>query len=236
MRVSLASHGGSNLPSLKLTDTTIYDLYRPVMRVTRRRRIRRFWRDCRVGENTSVIDIGGTMYFWNLARSLGLAMPRQIVIVNPRVKATSIHPTGAILMNGDARDLRGFQARQFDIAFSNSVIEHLGDREGQQKMASELRRVAKIYWVQTPHPHFPVEPHYLFPAIHWFPKHWQRRIVPLTLWNILKKPSDAEISARIAELRLVGQRELGELFPDARLTVERFLGWPKSLIATNSEV
>jgi len=81
-----------------------------------------------------------------------------------------------------------------------------------------------------------VEPHYLFPAIHWFPKHWQRRIVPLTLWNTLKKPDDDEISARIAELRLVGRQEMGELFPDGRLIVERYLGWPESLIATNSDV
>jgi hypothetical protein len=204
------------------------------MAITRGRRVRRFWRECGIGENTSIVDIGGTMYFWNLARSLGLAVPRGIVVVNLKIKDPRVHPTGVVLVHGDARDLHNFRTGQFDVAFSNSVIEHLGDWQAQQSMARELRRVAKIYWIQTPDPRFPIEPHYLAPAIHWLPKRWHRRLARWTLWGILKHPTDVEIAARVAELRLLRRREMEELFPGARLIVERFGGWPRSLIATNA--
>jgi hypothetical protein len=204
------------------------------MGITRDSRVRRFWRECGIGENTSIIDIGGTMYFWNLARSLGLTVPRRIVIVNLKFGDPRVHPTGALLVHGDACDLHNFEPGQFDVAFSNSVIEHLSTWQAQQRMAQELHRVAKIYWIQTPDPRFPIEPHYLAPAIHWLPKRWRRRVAPWTLWGVLKHPTDAEIAARIAELRLLTRREMQELFPDARLIVERFGGWPKSLIATNA--
>ena len=204
------------------------------MEFSRRTRVKRFWRECQINETTSIIDIGGTMFFWKLARSLGLASPRRIVVVNPLIKEPRLHPTGVFMINGDARDLRNFQPGEFDVAFSNSVIEHLGSWESQEKMAREVQRVAKVYWVQTPDPRFPIEPHYLAPAMHWLPRASRHRLARWTLWGMLKNPANDEITARIEELRLVKASEMLKLFPDGRLIVERFLGWPKSLIATNA--
>jgi len=128
------------------------------MAFTRGKRVRRFWRECKISENTSIIDVGGNMYFWNVARSLGLVVPRRIVVVNLDTKEPRGDPTGALLVHGDACDLRDFKSGQFDLAFSNSVIEHVGDWGAQQRMARELRRVAKTYWIQTPDPRFLIEP------------------------------------------------------------------------------
>jgi hypothetical protein len=53
--------------------------------------------------------------------------------------------------------------QEYDIAFSNSVIEHVGDWERQAAFASEIRRVGKNLWIQTPAKECPIEPHYLAP-------------------------------------------------------------------------
>ena len=82
-----------------------YGLMNSVMAAERTKRIQRFWRECRVSEDSSVVDIGGTMYFWKLARSLGLPMPRRIVVVNKLFREVRAHPEGAILFPGDARAL-----------------------------------------------------------------------------------------------------------------------------------
>jgi len=56
-------------------------------------------------------------------------------------------------------DLQLNQDGEFDLVFSNSVIEHVGDFERMRQFVHEARRVAKSYWIQTPSKWFPIEPH-----------------------------------------------------------------------------
>lgn len=56
----------------------------------------------------------------------------------------------------------------FDLAYSSSVIEHVAPAR-RAAFASEVRRVARGWWVQTPAWSFPVEPHALLPFAHWLP-------------------------------------------------------------------
>ena len=67
--------------------------------------------------------------------------------------------------------------RAYDIGFSNSVIEHVGSWERQQQFASEMRRVAKSLWVQTPAYECPIEPHYMTPLVHYLPLSLQKLII-----------------------------------------------------------
>ena len=125
---------------------------------------------------------------------------------------------GRRFVRGDARQLP-FETGEFDIAYSNSLLEHLdpGDRKD---FASEVRRVARRYWIQTPNKHFPVEPHVLLPAYHWLPQGAQKR-----LWRYGRLEGDYE------PIHLLDESELRELFPDATILRERFGGLTKSLIA-----
>src|SRR5436305_9486326 len=90
---------------------------------------------------------------------------------------------------GDGRALP-FRDGAFDVVFSNSVIEHVGDAASQRRFAREVARVGRAYWVQTPNRWFPVEQHLLTPLVHWLPKQWQRRLVPrFTVWSAFVRPS-----------------------------------------------
>jgi SAM-dependent methyltransferase len=108
----------------------------------------------------------------------------------------------------------------FDIAHSNSVIEHIVDPDDRRRFASEMRRVGRRYFVQTPNRCFPVEPHSLLPFIHWLPRKWGQR---LWRFGVSGDPFD--------QTKLLGRAELARLFPDARIVRERFGPLTKSLVA-----
>ena len=58
---------------------------------------------------------------------------------------------------------------EFDIVFSNAVIEHVGGRERQRRFVSEALRVGRSVFVTTPNRRFPLEVHTLLPLVHWLP-------------------------------------------------------------------
>ena len=63
-----------------------------------------------------------------------------------------------------------FPDKSFDVVFSNSVIEHLGDPRKHEQYAREIARVGVRYFVQTPNRWFPIEPHLLTPLVHFLPR------------------------------------------------------------------
>ena len=205
----------------------IHDVYARWLRPFRRRRMRRFAQEFRSASRLRVIDVGGSSFNWSLAPET----PR-LVLVNLRVPSDAQSlPDGIRLVVGDGTRL-AFADGAFDVAFSNSVIEHLGTPERQAAFAGELRRVARGVWVQTPARGFPFEPHLLAPLVHWLPRRWQRRLLRrFTLWGWLSRPSPERVERFLAETRLLGPREMRELFPDCEIRRERFLGLTKSLVA-----
>jgi len=195
----------------------------------RLRRMRRFARELRITAETRVLDVGGTPETWDM---LGVR-PHVTLLNTPRTKDELAG--AASWVAGDGRMLP-FRDGAFDVVFSNSVIEHVGDAASQQRFASEIARVGRAYWVQTPNRWFPVEQHLLTPLVHWLPRPWQRAIVPrFTVWNVLVKPSPDRHAFYVAhyleDVRLLSAAEFGALFPDGRIIRERFCGWTKSLVA-----
>ena len=191
--------------------------------------MQRFVRECRITAETRVLDIGGTPDNWEL---IGIA-PRLVLLNMPRARADLAG--SAQWVAGDGRFLP-FRDASFDVVFSNSVIEHVGDAASQERFAHEVVRVGRAYWVQTPNRRFPVEQHLLTPLVHWLPKSWQRAIVRrFTVWSALTRPTpdrrDFYIEHFLRDIRLLSAGEVARLFPGARIIRERFLGMTKALIA-----
>jgi hypothetical protein len=123
-----------------------------------------------------------------------------------------------------------FADRSFDLVFSNSVIEHVGNEQSQAQFAGEIRRVGRRYWVQAPNRYFPVEPHFNFPAFQFLPmsvRVWVARIWPYS-WPKQNEPELVVSQARSIRLPSVG--EMLNWFPGATVYPEKFLGLTKSVM------
>lgn len=204
---------------------TIYGWFQPYFR---RRRARLFQALMPVPAGEVILDVGGYHTFWdkmacdNPVECLNLHEPRLSRPLPSRFK----------YVIGDARALP-YRSGQFALAFSNSVIEHVGGWEDQRRFAAEIRRVGRSYWVQTPNRWFPVEPHLIGVFIHFLPFRIQRKLVRwFTVWGWVNKPSQQQIDDFIRDTRLLTEREMRALFPDAQIYYERVLFlFKKSFIA-----
>lgn len=181
----------------------------------------------RVPRPLRILDVGGTQLFWNnMAFDDSMI---EVVLLNRL--APDVNRPGYISAAGDARALDGFKDGEFQVVFSNSVIEHLGDLQSQRAMASEVSRVGQRYWIQTPNRYFPIEAHSLIPLYQFLPRSSQaslaKRFQPG--WYRGIPPQEAEREASM--VRLLTAHELRSLFPGCTIWHERTLGLTKSLVA-----
>jgi SAM-dependent methyltransferase len=78
-------------------------------------------------------------------------------------------------VQGDACALP-FADGEFDVVFSNAVIEHVGGRERQRQLVSEALRVGRRVFLTTPNRRFPLEVHTRLPFVHWLPDRLSHRV------------------------------------------------------------
>lgn len=202
----------------------IHALYRIFATHFRRRRMAKFLSLFGLKESDRIIDVGGTRFNWDL------------IAVRPAVLLVNLD--GEPWQDGNLQGVRGdatrldFPDNTFDIAYSNSVVEHVGTWSDQVAFAREIARMAPRYYVQTPNRWFAVEPHLLAPLLHFLPRRILRRLVRYcSIWGLVTKPSQGRVDEFLASIQLLSERELRTLFPDATIRRERFLGMTKSLIA-----
>src|SRR6266404_7569993 len=160
----------------------IHAAYRPFLRYFRSKRMDEFQRLFSITPQTRILDVGGTIATWSLSA------------LRPKVTLLNLSPS-----RFDGRDMQcvvgdglqlPFKDGAFDVVFSNSVIEHLGDWDMQQNLAREIVRVGRCYYVQTPNRWFFVEPHLMTPFIHFLPRKWQRRMLRnFTIWGLIARPT-----------------------------------------------
>lgn len=175
-----------------------------------------------IGE-LSVVDVGGEAQAW--ARS-GLR-PKRLVLLNV-AEQEEMEPWMESLV-ADACDPPPLD--DFDLAYSNAVIGHVGGHRRRVQYAATIRRHPR-YWVQTAYRYFPVDPNFLIPGLQQLPRALQARIV--THWPIGHYASVKDrhrALMRLMEIDLLSAAELRWYFPEAEIRRERVAGWTKSLIA-----
>ena len=175
-----------------------------------------------------VLDVGGTTEFWE-DRGWAGRPDVEVVMVNLPGKTIDRRHANLIPQDGDATAL-DYGDGEFEVAFSNSVIEHLGTRDRQRKMASEIRRVARHYYVQTPNRWFPVEPHFQAVGWHFLPRRVRVELIQRRRFGTRGPARDRQHAERIMdEINLLGPRELARMFPGCELMRERIGPLTKSL-------
>lgn len=199
----------------------------------RRERFRRVLELLRAaGPRPRVLDVGGTWSYWRQMLA-EMDLPIRLTLLN--LNAAHVDNGGGLEVEsvaGDARHMPQFDDRSFDLVFSNSVIEHVGGDVDQQAMADEVRRVGRAYYVQTPHLHFPIEAHYLFPFWQYLPLAARGWLASRRSWGWMPRATDSRDGrVQAAGIRLLDARRMRALFPDGLLARERLGPLTKSLIA-----
>jgi hypothetical protein len=151
---------------------------------SRERKLQQFLDLLEPGPETTVVDVGVTnapfgagstdnffeaRYPWpGQITAVGHTELDRFAAAFPEVRA----------VRADGRDLP-FADGEFDVAFSNAVVEHVaGGRDGQRAFVHELCRVAHRVFVTTPNRRFPLEVHTLLPFVHWLPSGARDRLLP----------------------------------------------------------
>jgi hypothetical protein len=188
--------------------------------------------------NVSIVDIGGTQKYWDIiSRDFLIKYKVKITCVNLLGQNRNIDDDIFTNVEGDGCNLFEFQNEHFNIAHSNSVIEHVGDWSNMVTFASEVKRVATSYFIQTPNYWFPIEPHRYLIFAHWLPK-------PIELWllthikPLYKRVNGGKVQPNIDsamrlidESRMLSKKMFQFLFPEGYIITERICLLPKSFVA-----
>jgi SAM-dependent methyltransferase len=206
--------------------------------INRSRKLELFHRIFSPTKHTRVLDVGAEI---NPYGDNGLQFidsypwKSNVCAVNTsdeHIKLIKKHYPDVYAIVGDARDLP-WPDKYFDAVYSNAVIEHVGDFENQKKMAAEIMRVAKRWFVTTPNRWYPFEFHLRLPLVTWLPGHSYLRFGRLISYNHVKQKY--VFGAKCSGLRLVTAKELQQCFPGSKIIRQRVTFMAETLIAVGGD-
>ena len=130
-------------------------------------------KEFRLKESLKVLDVGfSENEYWETDNyiekhypfpenliAISIDTPNKIKIRYPKVKFMKYEGT-----------LFPFEDKEFDICWSNAVIEHVGNYNAQLIFLKEIIRVSKNAFITTPNRYFPIEVHTRTPLLHYLPK------------------------------------------------------------------
>jgi SAM-dependent methyltransferase len=199
----------------------------PITERSRRARFERFMRLMAPRQDERLLDVGITD---KTARSSNFLeawypWPAQITGIARESSAAFVAAFPEVkFVVADGRALP-FKDGEFDVGFSNAVIEHVGSREQQGQFAAEITRTCGRVFLCTPNRWFPIDPHTLLPFVHWLPRSLR--------YPLLRATGNGHWASE-EMLNPLSAGDLAALFPpgtNVRIERQRVLGWPSVLIA-----
>ena len=186
----------------------------------------------RISKPIKILDVGGEPKFWDIHGFAGANDDFKITLLN--IKKFEVHHSNIRSVLGDARNMYQYQDKEFDVVFSNSVIEHVGTYKDQRHMAKEVSRVGKRFFIQTANFYFPIEPHFLFPFFQFLPLRLRVFLLQHFDLGVYNKTLNKERAYKIVtSVKLLKEQELRELFPSATILKEKMFGITYSFIVYN---
>lgn len=188
----------------------------------RRKRFQQLFQTMEITNTMTLLDVGGLPYDW-----VELKYPGQVICISLSSIREGEWGEGNITYRRGNATALPYPDGTFDVVYSNSLLEHVG-RENQSKVANEIIRVARRYWVQAPHRNFPFEPHYRAVFFYQMPPRLRKFVA--AYWTSLIGKKNHYL-AEVDTIHPPNVREMQALFPGATILREKVMGLTKSLIA-----
>lgn len=176
-----------------------------------------------------ILDIGGETDYW---KHIGWHHENcTIYLLNLENAPGQEEIPGFVRITGTALELP-FQYGDFDLIFSNSVIEHVGSYANQVKFAEEVKRVSDRYIIQTPSIWFPLEPHSLIPFFQFIPHTIRALFIMIFDINYFPRQKTYKDALAMSKSTLMfSKKRFSQLFPEADIRVEHLFSLTKSYTA-----
>lgn len=120
-----------------------------------------------------------------------------------------------------------FADQEFDIVYSNAVLEHVGARQSQKKFIEEMWRVGKRRFLCVPNRLFPVEHHTCIPLINYLPKNVFRYLLRGTKYDLWSHEEN---------LNYISGKEIADFCPNPSAAVIFYMGIGFSVFRSNITV
>ena len=123
----------------------------------------------------------------------------------------------------NAENLNQFADKQFDLAVSIGLLEHVIDNKAFQKTVLEIRRVAKQHIVMVPAKYSWVEPHYGFPFFPLFPYSIQVSLVKA--FNLANARKNVKLDPNFIKKGIIwrSNKEYQKAFPESKIYLTQTL-------------
>lgn len=180
--------------------------------------------------NETILDVGGEVGKQGQTLLDAYPVKHKITVINIDIqhleRIKEIYPEINLVV-GDACRLP-FGDKQFDMVYSNAVIEHVGTLNDQRTMAGEVMRVGQGWFVTTPNRWYPFEFHLRMPLINWLPEPLMKRFARLWSFNHVRGRYQSGLTPKF---RLLSVRQMRRLFPSSTVIAQRITFWPETIMA-----